>query len=230
MLASEIMTKQAVTVFLQTPIMEVADLLRTRELSAIPVLNELGLVMGTISQAELFSSDGRVHLPSYVNLLKNTEVVMGGKESLPFAAEKILRTTAEEVMNKQVYFAQSDTSLEKLASKMLEKDLSLIPVTDSANRFLGVITKGDIINAFYGGAGRTHSRRQERNVDQELDFVSKDFTSKFVYVARARANIWITTATVLFILGFLAGVIYVVNPQIFVKRESQNNLQNDFND
>jgi preprotein translocase subunit SecE len=34
-------------------------------------------------------------------------------------------------------------------------------------------------------------------------------------VAKFRANIWITIAAVLFVVGFIAGIVYVADPHIF---------------
>lgn len=56
---------------------------------------------------------------------------------------------------------------------------------------------------------------RQRMIDSEVNFAQNEFTSTFAYVAKARANIWVTAAVVLFIVGFIAGIIYVADPNIF---------------
>ena len=66
-------------------------------------------------------------------------------------------------------------------------------------------------------ANMEHGHKHIRPIDAELSYVHKDLSSRFAYVARARANIWLTTAVVLFIVGFVLGVIYVADPSIITK-------------
>ena len=218
MLVSEIFNQKYPTVTEDAKILDVAELLEDNNLEAIPVVNKAGLTVGLIGQAQLFSKDNKVYLPTYINLFSKTDFVMGGKDNLPYAAKKIMRTIASEVMDKRVFFAAADTPIEKLAAKMLEHGAVVAPVVDASNFYLGAITRSDLLGIIAGVKVNLPTSKRERYVDKEFEFVQNDFTSKFAYVAKARANIWLTTATVLFIIGFLAGVIYVANPDIFVRR------------
>ena len=55
-------------------------------------------------------------------------------------------------------------------------------------------------------------------IDAQVAYTQGHFSSRFAYVAKARANIWLTATIVLFIVGFIAGIIYVADPNIFTSR------------
>lgn len=214
-LAKDIMVKNAISVPLSALLPEVAELIHANEISGVPVVNDDGIVQGIITERELFSGDYNLHYPTYIRLLGQTDFVLGGDKTLPYEAGRIMRITAGEVMNKQMFFAPQDMELTKAAQKMLDAGQPMAPVVDNANRLLGIISKGDLVRFFSGTQSARQAGQKTRYVDKEFDYVQKDLSSRFAFVTKARANVWVTTATVLFIVGFLAGIIYVVNPQIF---------------
>ncbi len=56
-------------------------------------------------------------------------------------------------------------------------------------------------------------RKIDRSVDQSYD----EFQSRFALVTKARANIWLTATIVLFVIGFLAGIVYLADPNAFLQ-------------
>jgi CBS domain-containing protein len=218
MLAKDIMSKDSITVPLDAKISDVYRIIRENNILGVPVINGQGVACGLITERELFSGDYQVHYPTYIRLLGQTDFVLGGNKSLPYEAERITRITAEEIMNKQSFFAPVDMELDKLAANMLSQNAGLAPVVDSANHLLGSITKDDLLRVFSGAYDLPKAEDKPHYIDREFDFVQRDLSSRFAFVAKARANVWLTTATILFIIGFLAGMVYVVNPQIFIKK------------
>ncbi len=226
MLVQDIMTTNVVSVTPDTPLSDVAELLHRNHFSGIPVVNETGMVAGVITERELFSIDYKFHLPTFLTLLKETHFEMGSNKELPHVAQQITRTTAKDIMNQAVYFARPELSLEELAIQMALRGVVSVPVTDSANHLKGIVTRSDFLKVIAKQSVRSEAIISERPIDNEFAYVQRDLRSRFSYVANARANIWLTTATVLFIVGFLAGMVYVVNPEILrPKTESiQQNL------
>jgi len=226
MFAKDLMSKDAVKVSLKATIPEVAAVLHNNGLLGVAVVDEQGIVRGVITERELFSGDFKVYYPTYINLINQTDFVLGGNKELPYEAGRILRITAEEIMNKQIFFAPADMDLKQVAAKMLAEDAPLIPVVDSANHYLGVIYKDQLLEFFSGASAPPKPAGKAHYVDNEFDYVQKDLSNRFAFVTKTRANIWLTIATVLFIIGFLAGVVYVVNPNIFGLKEGKIEFQN----
>ncbi len=225
MLVKDLMTTEVVTVKPSTHVSEVADLMHTQGFAGVPVVDETGTVLGLITERELFSEDSKLYLPAYVKILQETHFVIGGHKELPYVAGQLTRTNALDIMNRDVFFAQPDMAVEELAEAFAKYNQNPIPVADQTNKLLGIVSRSDLIKLLVppvptGHQGRLsqleHSRTQHRRpVDDELSYVHHDLSSRFAYVARARANVWLTTAVVLFVVGFLVGVVYVADPSIF---------------
>ena len=57
MKASEVMTKDVVTVRPDTPVPQIARLLLAKRISAVPVVDDLGLPIGMVSEGDLIGRD-----------------------------------------------------------------------------------------------------------------------------------------------------------------------------
>ncbi len=214
------MTTPVVAVKPDTEIGKVAEILHERQFNGVPVVSDEGVVMGMITERELFSADYQLYLPGYVKALEETKFAIGGNKELPYVAQQITKTAAKDVMNQDLYFAQPEMTVEQMAQAFRNYDVNPIPVTDSANHLLGIVSRSDLIKLLVPLDSSSPSPQKPishhvRRIDNEMSYVHNDIRSRFAYVTKFRANIWITTATVLFVVGFVSGIIYVANPQIF---------------
>lgn len=226
MLVKDLMSTNVITVTPETKVSEVAELIHTHHFTGVPVVNSDGRVIGTISERDFITATSGLYLPTYIKLLSGMDYVQGAKKNLPHVVEQVVNATAKDIMNQDVPFARPDTTLEQLATMFAEKRANPIPVTDSTNKLLGIISRSDLIKFFtpsvvrssYKPEKRAELPTNKRMIDQQVNYTEGHFTSKFAYVAKARANIWLTAAIVLFIVGFVAGIIYVADPHVFTNR------------
>lgn len=224
MLVKDLMTTKVITVSPETPVSEVAEILHKHHITGVPVVNAENRAIGTISERDFITATSGLYLPTYIKLLSSMDYVQGGKKDLPHVVEQVVNATAKDIMNQDVPFARPDTTLEQLAGMFAEKRANPIPVTDSTNLLLGVISRSDLIKFFSPSQIRSSYKPEQRPararmIDEQVNYTEGHFASTFAYVAKARANIWLTAAIVLFIVGFVAGVIYVADPNIFKKPE-----------
>ncbi len=221
MLARDLMTKKVITVTPETLVSEVADLLHKYHFTGVPVVNEEGRVLGTISERDFITADSNLYLPTYIHMLSNLDYVRGSNKQLPHVVEQVVNAKAKDIMNQTIPFARPDTSIEEIARMFAEQRVNPVPVTDSTNKLLGVIARSDLIKFFSPGMVRSSYIPQQetvpraRMIDSQVAYTQSHFSSTFAYVAKARANIWITTAVVLFLVGFIGGIIYVADPNVF---------------
>jgi CBS domain-containing protein len=219
MLVKDLMTTNVTTVTPDTKVSEVAEILHKNHFSGLPVVNAEGRVIGTISERDFITADSGLYLPTYIKLLAGMDYVQGAKKDLPHVVQQIVNSTAKDIMNQDVPFARPETTLEQLAAMFAIKRANPIPVTDNNNQLLGIISRSDLIKFFSPSEVRASYKVEEkpraRMIDDQVQYTQGHFMSTFAYVAKARANIWLTVTIVLFVLGFLAGIIYVANPRIF---------------
>ncbi len=230
MLVKDLMSTKVISVTPETKVSEVAQIIHKNHFTGVPVVNKDGRVVGTISERDFITADSGLYLPTYINLLSNIDYVQGAKKELPHVVEQIVNSTAKDIMNTSVPFATPETPLEKLAGMFARERVNPIPVVDSGNKLVGIISRSDLIKFFTPAEIKASYKPEERTgtpraIDQQVDFTSSHFTSKFAYVAKARANIWLTAIIVLFIIGFVGGIIYVADPRIFSGKEEANTDQ-----
>ncbi len=232
MLVKDLMTTKVVTVTPETLVSEVAELLHKHHFTGLPVVNEDGRVLGTISERDFITADSHLYLPTYIHMLSNMDYVQGGGKHLPHVVEQIVNAKAKDIMNQHIPFARPETTIEDVARMFAEQRVNPVPVTDSTNKLLGVIARSDLIKFFSPSMVRSSyiptsvgipaPADISREIDTEVEFSQNHFLSTFAYVAKARANVWLTTAVVLFIVGFVAGIIYVADPNIFTSNSGPN--------
>lgn len=217
MLARDLMTKNVVTVTPDTLVSEVADILHKNHFSGLPVVNEEHRVLGTISERDFITADSNLYLPTYIHMLANVDYVRGSGK-LPHVVEQVVKAKAKDIMNQSVPFARPDTSIEEVARMFAEQRVNPVPVTDSTNKLLGVISRSDLIKFFSPHMVQDSFIPEQavvpkpRMIDEQVAYTQSHFSATFAYVAKARANIWLTAAVVLFVVGFIAGIIYVADP------------------
>jgi CBS-domain-containing membrane protein len=213
----DLMTKSVISVRPEQTVQEVAEMLHEYHFTGIPVVDPRNRLLGVISERDFIASDSKLYLPTYIKILQDTDFISGDKKRLPAEARAIIEATAEDIMNRSVITADPEMTLEQLAELFAAKRVNPIPVVDKDFNLLGIVSRSDLIKLF--SQKRVEQTVQTDNlhrpIDSNVDSAYGNFNSRFAYVAKFRANIWITIAAVLFVVGFIAGIVYVADPHIF---------------
>jgi CBS domain-containing protein len=72
---------------------------------------------------------------------------------------------AMDVMTTNVITVEPNTSVQELATLLSERGISGVPVVDSDNRLVGVVTEGDLLHRAETGTERRIQRRRSRWLD-----------------------------------------------------------------
>jgi len=152
MLVKEIM-KKPITVKENDDLTDVIKLFREKRISGAPVLNDEGELVGIISESDIIKTltthdeDLNLILPSPLDLielpLKTAIKIEEFKEDL----EKALKTKVKDVMTKDVMVAKPEMTINDAAKLMVEHKIKRLPVVDENGKLIGIITRGDIIEA-----------------------------------------------------------------------------------
>jgi CBS domain-containing protein len=140
--AKDIMTRELITVAPGTEITNAAKLLIEKGINGIPVVDEDKLV-GIICQSDLIFQQKRMPIPSLFTLLDGFFPL---KTPRHFEKEiqKIASTTVDKVMTPDPVTIQPDTSIEDIASLMVDKNIHTLPVVDG-KKLVGIVGKEDIL-------------------------------------------------------------------------------------
>ncbi len=224
MIAKEIMTGFPTVIKPEDPVKSIMELFRTYPVSGFVVVNSSGVAVGIIGKDDLFTSGFGIHIPSYIQLLQESHFDKKSSEQLPYAANHLVSAKAADVMNQAVFFAKEDTELEVIAAAMSGGKQSVVPVVAPDNKLLGVVTAEQLFFVIAKGVlpPQINTSQSIRNVDKELGFVRTDMSSKFSYMARSQAHLWLSTTLILFVIGFALGIIFIVDPKPIIESISNN--------
>ena len=135
----DVMTKDVITVQKFESVMAVADMLATRNISGIPVVDKQGKVVGIITQADILSVVGVRKEHTFKDLLKH----MLGE---PFL-ERRMGDIVGDVMTPSVLTTKPQATIAEVVRIMDEKKIRRLPVVDERNKLVGIISRADILKA-----------------------------------------------------------------------------------
>jgi len=143
------MSRHPVTVGPDATLLDALVLMRSQKVSGLPVVDEVGKLVGVLSQrdvARTLKSAGGI--PEVTGLF---DLLMFGLSEDTGVSVQVLRRILEETnvrdaMSSPPISLASDASLELAAEVMRENDINRIPVM-RGDRLVGIITRNDLVRA-----------------------------------------------------------------------------------
>ncbi|GHH83414.1 hypothetical protein GCM10018793_45440 [Streptomyces sulfonofaciens] len=135
-IVSDVMTSTAVAVGPRAAYKEMVELMRQWDVSALPVLEGEGRVIGVVSEADL--------------LLKEEYRTEDPRRTSPTLDEaaKAAAQYAEDLMSTPAVTVHADTTIADAARIMDRLHIKRLPVTDDAGLLQGVVSRGDLLTVF----------------------------------------------------------------------------------
>jgi CBS domain-containing protein len=130
MRAKDAMTSPAITVTPDTHCKDAAALIVRHRISALPVVDASGRLVGLVSEADLLPLEATPDPRSQATPLAR------GLEPLP--------RTVEEVMVRGAFTVEEDTDLGVVAQRMLEASVKRFPVM-RGDRVIGIVSRHDLV-------------------------------------------------------------------------------------
>jgi len=141
--AKDIMSTEVITVSPETDVVAAARLLLEKHINGIPVVNEKHLVVGILCQSDLISQQKKISLPSLFTLLDGY-ISLTSTKALDKEFKKISAIKVLDAMTADPVTVTPDTSLEEIATLMVNRGFHTIPVVEDG-RLMGVIGKEDVL-------------------------------------------------------------------------------------
>jgi len=158
----DIMTTNVVTVRAGASYKEIAMRLREHRVSAFPVLDEDGTVIGVVSEADLLLKEALSLPPSE----EDGPSEEGARPGIlrQRAQEKARAVTAADLMSRPAVTVGVEDSVEHAARLMYARGVKRVPVTDAAGRLVGIVSRADVLSVF----GRTDEEIREQIVEEVI--------------------------------------------------------------
>jgi len=147
MLVREIMTTDVVTVGPGTSVSEIAHMLLDHRISAVPVLDANGWIVGVVSEGDLLR---RVEVGTEPHA-RWWEFLVGGADRLTGDYIKSHGRRAADVMTRDVFTIDDDAPLSAVAELLETRRIKRVPVV-RRGRLVGVVSRSDLVRALIGAA------------------------------------------------------------------------------
>lgn len=133
----DVMSTDVVTVPADTPYRKIVDVLTERNISAVPVVDDFGRVLGVVSEADL------LHKIEFVGQPHERRVFERGRRRT--ARTKAEAAVAAELMTTPAITTHPETSLTAAAKTMNREQVKRLPVVDDLGRPVGIVTRSDLL-------------------------------------------------------------------------------------
>lgn len=137
MLVKEWMTKEVLTVTLDTSMMKASRLMKENRIGRLPVVDDAGRVAGILSDRDIKESS-----PSKATSLDVHEMYY-----------LLSEMKVKDIMTKNPVCARENDSVEGVALTMMGKRFGGMPVLDAAGKLCGIITDSDIFKVLISITG-----------------------------------------------------------------------------
>jgi CBS domain-containing membrane protein len=142
--AAEIMTTDVVMVNPDTPVAAVAAAMGRRGVSGVPVVDADQKVVGVISEKDFLSRMGVKEPRNFMSLVADC-LMTKGCVALPIKA-----ALAADIMSSPAVTVAPDTPVRTIAALLTQKSINRVAVTDPGGHLLGLVSRGDIVQATMG--------------------------------------------------------------------------------
>lgn len=134
----DVMTTSVVAVRKDASFKEMAAMLRTRHISAFPVLDEAGRVIGVVSEGDLLVKEAvQADGTSLIAALRHIR-----------EEEKATGVTAGDLMTAPAITISPDATVEQAARLMYDRRVKRLPVVNASGRLLGIISRVDVLAVY----------------------------------------------------------------------------------
>ena len=144
MRAKDVMSSPVTTISAGASVRDAARLLVNTQVSALPVVDQRNAMAGIVSEVDLIRRVvGESNDPTQLH------AHLGDPDS-----QEVLSLTVADIMTRDVVTATEETSLEDVATLMLEHQIKRIPIVRGTN-VVGIVSRIDLVKAMlsHGGPG-----------------------------------------------------------------------------
>jgi CBS domain-containing protein len=191
MRAIDVMVRDVVTVNPDTDVAEAIKLLSEHDVSALPVVDEAGNLIGVLSEADLIH---RVEIGTEKRRPWWQEAVTGAS-TLAEEFAKSHGKRVEEIMTSGAISVPEDTPLSEIATLFERKRIKRVPVVKDG-KLVGIVSRSNLIQALASAVGRLDQHDEmDRRIRLELLSRLKDqpwtgFGDRNVTVGDRVVHLW----------------------------------------
>ena len=135
-----VMTHEVITVDEQAPFTEMVRRMAVYKVSALPVVNDDGRLVGIVSEADL------LHKEEYQDQEDDRHWLETRRERV--ARAKAVGRRAAEVMSKPVVTIDPEATVAEAARRLARHRIKRLPVVDEHGKVVGIVSRADLLRLY----------------------------------------------------------------------------------
>lgn len=132
MQVSDIMSRNPITIYPETPVTEAQIIMKREKIHRLPVVDRQARMLGIVSEKDLLSVS-----PSAASTLDMYEMTA-----------LLAKIQVQSAMTKRVISVHEDTLVEDAARLLADNDIGGLPVVNRENVVIGMVTESDLFRLF----------------------------------------------------------------------------------
>jgi CBS domain-containing protein len=209
---ADVMSRDVITVAPEAGFHEVADLLVTHGVSAVPVVDGGGVVVGVVSEADLL---GKLE---YADRVPHHALALRRMRSRRAAAPG---DTAAQLMSSPAVTIHPDASVSVAARLIDAARVKRLPVLDDAGRLVGIVSRRDLVRLYARADAELTEEIRTNLLDLGIDQTETIMrVSRGVVTLRGRFERRSTAVIAVDLVSATPGVLDVIDELTFIEDDA----------
>lgn len=163
MYVRDAMSRGVLTVRPETPLKDVARLMVERGISGVPVVDDDGLVVGVVSEADFVLKERGVE-GIHHRLLSR---LIGDSTETELEFAKVVAERAGSAMTSPAITIEATAPLREAATLMVDRRINRLPVLEGG-RLVGIVSRADLVRAYLRSDADLEAAIREQVLSREL--------------------------------------------------------------
>jgi len=158
------MVSPVITTSRSATVREVAKILVEKRISAVPVVDNVGKLVGIVTESDLMRrAEAGTERPYswWVHFL-------AGDATVAADYVKSHATSIEDIMTSDVVTASPETPLHEIASLFEEHRIKRVPIVDKAGNLVGIVSRANLIQVVAGARPKLEMTLPDSTIRQKL--------------------------------------------------------------
>lgn len=143
--ARDVMTKEVVTVTMETTIRELAGIITAHRIGSVPVVDSAGNLVGIVTESDLIEQDKSFHIPTVISLF-DWVIYLESEKRFEKELKRMTARTVGDIRAREVVTVTPDTPVNAIADIMGTRKIHAVPVVEEG-KLAGIVSRIDLIRS-----------------------------------------------------------------------------------
>ena len=200
----DLMTQSVISVTPDTPLVKAVEIILQHDFSGLPVVDKNNVLVGIVTDYDLILKGTSIHLPTFLQLLKEFQIYKKDASLIKGDIQKILGMKVGDVMNRDPLTLFDDSTINDSINAFGQHHrVNPIPIIDKAHKLVGIISRLDMLKLYGAPSVNFERHSSKREVDANISRFLLDFENQFILVSKIRTRYWLIFSLVFAIIGFI---------------------------